>query len=69
MASAYTVEQLVDRVIPDGKGGFEDVLLVVYTIPEGYRGSISIAKKGMTPEKVKDAIEKDVAKIKAIYAL
>ena len=69
MAKDYVVEQVMDRMTPDGKGGFEESVVVLYTVPEGYRGSVTVAKKGMTPEKVKAAVEADVAKIRAIYNL
>jgi hypothetical protein len=69
VAKDYTVEQVMDRLSPDGKNGFEESIVVIYTIPEGYRGSVTVLKKNMTPEKVKEAVEKDVARIKAIYNL
>jgi hypothetical protein len=69
MAATYSVEQVLDRLVPDGKGGFADSVVVIYNIPEGYRGSVSVAKQGMTPESVKKAVEADVARIRAIYAL
>jgi hypothetical protein len=69
MAATYTVEQVMDRLAPDGKGGFEDSIVVLYTLPEGYRGTVTMAKKGMTAETVKKAVEADVARIRAIYAL
>jgi hypothetical protein len=69
VAKEYTVEQVMDRMAPDGKGGFAESVVVNYTIPEGYRGSVTLPKVGMTPEKVRAAVEADVAKIKAIYNL
>ena len=69
MAATYMVEQVLDRLVPDGMGGFAESVVVNYTIPEGYRGSVSLPKKGMTPEIVKVAVEADVARIRAIYAL
>lgn len=69
MAKDYTVEQVMDRLSPDGKGGFEESVVVIYTLTEGYRGSVTVSKKGMTPEKVKVAVEADVTKVKAIYNL
>ena len=69
MAKEYTVEQVMDRMTPDGKGSFEESVVVIYTLPEGYRGSVTLAKAGMTPEIVKAAVEADVEKIRAIYKL
>jgi hypothetical protein len=69
MAKDYVVEQVMDRLTPDGKGGFAESVVVLYTIPEGYRGSVTVPKKNMTPEKVKAAVEEDVTRIKAIYGL
>jgi fructoselysine-6-P-deglycase FrlB-like protein len=69
VAKEYAVEQVMDRMTPDGKGSFEESVVIIYTVPEGYRGSVTVAKKGMTPETVKAAVEADVAKIRAIYKL
>jgi hypothetical protein len=69
MAADYKVEQVLDRLAPDGKGAFVNMVEVTYTIPEGYRGSVSVPKLGMTPELVKKAVEADVKRIKEIYAL
>jgi hypothetical protein len=69
VAKDYAVEQVMDRLTPDGKGGFAESVVVIYVIPEGYRGSVTLPKKNMTPEKVKAAVEEDVARMKAIYNL
>jgi hypothetical protein len=69
VAKGYKVEQVMDRMAPDGKGGFAESVVVNYTIEEGYRGSVTLPKAGMTPEIVKAAVEADVAKIRAIYNL
>ena len=69
MATTYKVEQVLDRLVPDDKGGFEQAIVINYAIPEGYRGSVTVPKKGMTPEIVKAAVEADVTRIRTIYAL
>jgi len=69
MAKAFTVEGVVERVAPDGKGGFTEVVSITFTMPQGFRGSVTIPKADATPEKAQAAIEAEVKKIAAIYAL
>jgi len=69
MASGYEVVSVVDRVVPDGHGSFKDVTMITYQMSEGYRGSVQVDKKDITPAKVKAAIDSDVATYRAIYGM
>lgn len=69
MAKSYAVESVVERMSPDGKGGFAEVVAITFTIPQGYRGTITLSKADATPEKAAAALEAEAKKIAAIYAL
>jgi len=69
MAKLFTVESVIERVSPDGKGGFETVVAITFTMPQGYRGTVTLPQKGITPEKANEAIEAEATKIARIYAL
>ena len=69
MAKTFTVESVVERVAPDSRGGFTEVVFITFTMPQGFRGSVTLPKADATPEKAQAAIEAEVKKIAAIYAL
>jgi len=69
MAQSFTITGITDRIVPDTLGGFKSVVIVAYSIPEGYRGSVEVDKNGITPEKVQAAVLKDSSTYKAILAM
>lgn len=69
MAKTFTVESVVERMSPDGRGGFTDVVAITFTMPQGFRGTITLAKADATPEKAGLALEAEAKKIAAIYSL
>jgi len=69
MPKTFTVESVVERVAPDGKGGFTEVVFITFTMPQGFRGSVILPKADATPEKAQAAIQAEVSRIAAIYAL
>ncbi len=69
MAAGYTIESVTDLLAPDGKGSFTTFVVVTYTIPEGYRGTVKLPKDTATVDVVRKAVDVDAAKYKAIYAL
>ena len=69
MAKLYSVESIVERMSPDGRGGFAEMVAITFTIPQGYRGTLTLPKADATPEKAALALEAEAKKIAAIYAL
>jgi len=69
MAKAYTVESVAERMTPDTHGGFMESVTIIFTIPQGYRGSVTLPKADLTPEKAQAALEAEAKKVTAIYNL
>ena len=69
MSKLFTVESVLERIAPDGKGSFAEVVAITFTIPQGFRGTITLPKADATPEKANAALEAEAKKIAAIYAL
>ena len=69
MAERYKVVFIGERLVLTPEGPVETVVQIRYRTPAGYVGTVEVAKSEATPEKVKAAIEAEVAKIEAIYKL
>lgn len=69
MPKLYTVEAIVDRTVPNPKGGFQEDVLITFTTVGGYRGKISLPKAGLTAEKAQAAVDAEARKYEAILAL
>lgn len=65
----YAVERIEEIPLPDPSGRITWVTRVHYTLPNGYRGMVTVPKRGPTAEEVKDLLDADAARVLHIYGL
>lgn len=69
MSKLYTVESVIDRVVPKQGGGFSEEVMISFITAGGYRGKVSLPKAGLTAEKAQAAVEAEAHKFESILAL
>jgi hypothetical protein len=65
----YTVDSVVDRIVPGKAGAFSEEVMISFTTVSGYKGRVSLAKAGLTAEKAQAAVEAEARKFENILAL
>ncbi len=68
-ATPYSVERIEEIPLPDPTGRITWVTRVHYTLPNGYRGEVTIPKRQPTAEEVKALLDADAARVAQIYGL
>lgn len=69
MSKLYTVDSVIDRVVPGKGGAFNEEVMITFTTVKGYHGKVSLPKAGLTAEKAQIAVEAEANKYEAILGL